>query len=60
MNEDHLIAAILAAGMIAQRRDVGTKPTDAVALYQECLTSLIEANRPPRASPPLPERKASG
>ena len=49
MNEDHVVAAILTAGLIAQDKSVDIKPREAVALYGECLTALIEANRPQRA-----------
>jgi hypothetical protein len=47
MNEDHIIAAILAAGMIA-RTGKDMSPADAVALYGECLSELLDANRPKR------------
>lgn len=48
MNEDHIIAAILAAGMIARKTKDDVSPADAVALYAECLSELIDANRPKR------------
>lgn len=48
MNEDHIIAAILAAGMIARKSKEEMSPADAVALYAECLSELIDANRPKR------------
>lgn len=48
MNEDHIIAAILAAGMIARKSDDDVSPADAVALYGECLSEIIESNRPKR------------
>lgn len=48
MNEDHIIAAILAAGLVSQDKSVDLKPKDVVALYNECLAELIEANRPRR------------
>jgi hypothetical protein len=48
MNEDHIIAAILTAGMIAQASKKDASPADAVALYAECLSQLIDANRPKR------------
>jgi hypothetical protein len=50
MNEDHIIAAILAAGMIAANKDVEVKPNDAVSLYNTTLTDLIASMRPPRDS----------
>ncbi len=48
MNEDHIIAAILAAGLIAQNNDEDIQPKDAVGIYGLCLTELLEANRAPR------------
>jgi len=50
MNEDHIIAAILAAGMIAANKDGELKPNDAVSLYNTTLTDLIASQRPPRDS----------
>ena len=46
MNEDHIIAAILTAGLVAQNKSIELKPKDAVALYGQCLTEVLEANRP--------------
>ncbi len=48
MNEDHIIAAILAAGIIARKSEDELTPADAVALYAECLSEYIDANRPKR------------
>lgn len=48
MNEDHIIAAILAAGIIARKSGEELTPADAVATYNQCLSELIEANRPKR------------
>ncbi len=48
MNEDHIIAAILAAGMIARKTNDDVSAADAVALYADCLSELIDANRPKR------------
>ena len=48
MNEDHIIAAILAAGMIAASKDGDVQPKDAVSLYNLTLADLIASNRPPR------------
>lgn len=50
MNEDHIIAAILAAGMIAANKNVEVKPNEAVSLYNNTLADLIASNRPPRDS----------
>lgn len=48
MNEDHIIAAILAAGMIATSKDSEVQPKDAVSLYNLTLAEMIAANRAPR------------
>ncbi|MEQ8288392.1 MAG: hypothetical protein RIB78_01590 [Gammaproteobacteria bacterium] len=48
MNEDHIIAAILAAGLIAKNKDEDIQPRDAVGIYSLCLSELLEANRAPR------------
>jgi len=47
MNEEHIIAAILASGLINQDRgNVVISPTDAVELYEKCRAELIESLRP--------------
>jgi len=48
MNEDHIIAAILSAGMIA--RGQGDKPqaADAIHTYEQVLTELLAATRAQR------------
>ena len=51
MNEDHIIAAILAAGLLAQNKDDDIQPKDAINLYALCLTELIESNRATREFP---------
>ena len=48
MNEDHIVAAILAAGLIANNKDEDIQPKDAVGIYSLCLSELLEANRAPR------------
>lgn len=48
MNEDHIIAAILAAGLISNNNGDEIQPKDAVGIYSLCLSELIEANRAPR------------
>jgi hypothetical protein len=48
MNEDHIIAAILAAGLLAQNKDDAIQPKDAVGLYGLCLSELIASNRAPK------------
>lgn len=45
MNEDHIVAAILAAGLLAQNKDDAIQPKDAVGLYGLCLSELIASNR---------------
>ena len=51
MNEDHIIAAILAAGLIAQNKDDNIEPRAAVGIYGLCLSELIESNRAKREFP---------
>lgn len=48
MNEDHIVAAILAAGLLAQSKDEAMQPKDAIALYGLCLSELLESNRAAR------------
>ena len=48
MNEDHIIAAILAAGLIAQNKDDSIEPKAAVGIYGLCLSELLESNRAKR------------
>lgn len=48
MNEERMIAAILAAGLIAQNKDEEIQPKDAIGIYSLCLSELIETNRAPR------------
>jgi hypothetical protein len=48
MNEDHLIAAILTAGMIARGNEDNIQPKDAVSLYGLTLTELLASQRAPR------------
>lgn len=45
MNEDHIVAAILAAGLLAQNKDDAIEPKDAISLYGLCLSELLAANR---------------
>ena len=46
MNEEHIIAAILTAGLLAQNKDGSMQPSDATDLYTRCLAELIEMIRP--------------
>jgi hypothetical protein len=48
MNEDHIIAAILTAGMVAQNNNENIQPKDAVAVYNTTLRELISSTRAPR------------
>lgn len=45
MNEDHVIAAILTAGLVAKNREDELAPKDIVALYGICLSELLASNR---------------
>ena len=47
--EEHIIAAILTSGLINQDRgDVVLSPADAIELYEQCRTALIESLHPVR------------
>ncbi len=46
MNEEHIIAAILTAGLVSNYKQGDVLPKDVVALYGECLTELLEVVRP--------------
>lgn len=48
MNEDHIVAAILTAGLVAQNKEESLQPKDVVGLYGLCLTELIGSNREAR------------
>lgn len=45
MNEDHMIAAILSAGMLARGQGERPEPADAVRTYEQVLTELLAVNR---------------
>lgn len=45
MNEDHIVAAILAAGLIARGSEDNLKPADAVSTYELVLSELLSATR---------------
>ena len=49
MNEDHIIAAILAAGLIARNKDEEMQPKDVVTIYEMTLASLLDSTRPHRS-----------
>ncbi len=48
MNEDHIIAAILTAGLIARNSEDELQPKDVVTLYELTLAEYYEATRPHR------------
>jgi len=45
MNEDHVVAAILAAGLIARGKEADLQPADAVRTYELMLAELLSATR---------------
>ncbi|MCG8324529.1 MAG: hypothetical protein MI673_03355 [Thiotrichales bacterium] len=48
MNEDHIIAAILTAGLVAKNREDDFQPKDVVTLYEMCLSELLASGRTQR------------
>ncbi|MFQ5661328.1 MAG: hypothetical protein ACE5GZ_12965 [Gammaproteobacteria bacterium] len=50
MNEDHIIAAILTAGLVSRNTEDEIQPKDMVTLYELMLTELLAVIRPPRES----------
>lgn len=48
MNEDHIIAAILTAGLVAKNREDEFAPKDVITLYEMCLSELIASGRSAR------------
>ena len=52
MNEDHVVAAILTAGLIARNSGGEVQPKDVVRVYEETLGQLLAILRPPRPSAP--------
>ena len=48
MNEEHVLAAILTAGLAARSANQELTPKDVVALYGAVLAELLGAVRPPR------------
>jgi len=48
VNEDHIIAAIIAAGVIGRKSGEEVSPAEAVSIYGDCLAELIEVGRPKR------------
>lgn len=48
MKEEHIIAALLTAGILAQNRVGVMEPIDAVKIYKKCLSELGESIHPQR------------
>ncbi len=46
LNEEHVIAAILTAGMVAHSNGGSVTPNSAAELYAECLAELRNVIRP--------------
>lgn len=46
MNEEHIIAAILTAGLVARKTDDELAPKDVVTLYELMLASYLATIRP--------------
>ena len=46
MNEEHIIAAILTAGLLARKTDDELEPKDVITLYELMLASYIATIRP--------------
>jgi len=46
MNEDHIIAAILTAGLVAKNTDEELQTKDVVTMYEMMLTQLFSSTRP--------------
>ena len=46
MNEDHIIAAILTAGLVARKTEDELAPKDVVTLYEMILSSYLASLRP--------------
>lgn len=48
MNEDHIIAAILTAGLVSRQSNVELHPKEVVGAYELMLTEVLATKRPPR------------
>jgi hypothetical protein len=46
MNEEHVIAAILTAGLVARKTEDELTPKDVVTLYEMILASYLNSIRP--------------
>ena len=49
MNEEHIIAAILTAGLVARKTDDELTPKDVVTLYEMVLSNYLASLRPIKA-----------
>jgi hypothetical protein len=52
MNEEHVLAAILTAGLAARSANQDLTPKDVVGLYGTVLAELLSSVRPPRPAAP--------
>lgn len=59
MNEEHIISAILTAGVLARQTREELTPKDVVDKYQMILTELLSVTRPARGSKENPAASAS-
>lgn len=59
MNEDHIISAILTAGLVARNTGDELTPKDVVRLYEITLTELFSVTRPQRGTPENPSQATS-
>jgi len=46
MNEEHIISAILTAGLVARKTDDELAPKDVITLYEMILSSYLASLRP--------------
>ena len=60
MNEEHVLAAILTAGLMARGTGNDPTPKDAVGLYGAILAELLNSVRPQRPAPAAAARPAAG
>ena len=46
MNEEHIIAAILTAGLVAKKSEDDLEPKDVISIYEMMLASYLNSIRP--------------
>ncbi len=46
LNEEHVVAAILTAGLLSNSNSGSASPASAAELYSECLSALLDTVRP--------------